>query len=257
MTRKGPTAHPAKQQSKATLCFCWLAVRWSFFLCPLIFLLLAACAKDVTSVSVDTPPPEHLTPAQTSTNALVESCLICHSTREMQRGPIIDGLPAWYLEQELRKFYEGVRGKNPDNRSEFLMGSGISLIKSTNDIREAAAAFSRRPVQRPLKTIRGDDQRGRAIFMYCATCHGVGGRGREDLKAPPLVIQEDWYLYDQLVRFKIGFRGKNPADAAGWLMYQVAQGLNTQDFRDVVSYVNDDLRGRAPRPSDSEVPSYE
>lgn len=259
MTRERPTASTTKCRPTILFRDCWLAIRWSFVLCPLSFVLLSACANDpkAATTSLDSLPPEHLTPAQTSTNALVESCLLCHSTREMQRGPIIDGLPEWYLEQELRKFFTGVRGKNPANRSEYLMGSGISLIKTGDDIREAAKVFSVRPVQKPLKTIRGDDDRGRIIFNYCGTCHGADGRGRPDIKAPPLVIQEDWYLYDQLIRFKTGLRGSRPVDPEGWLMYQVAQSLNTQDFRDVVSYVNDVLRGQAPRPADSEVPSYE
>src|ERR1041384_6737959 len=39
------------------------------------------------------------------------SCLLCHSTKEMQRGPIVAGLPAWYSELQLRKFAEGVRSE--------------------------------------------------------------------------------------------------------------------------------------------------
>lgn len=235
----------------------WLAIYFTFVLCPLSLLLLSACANDPLPQPMDGLPHEHLTSAETSTNSLVQSCLICHSAREMQRGPVIDGLPQWYLEQQLRKFFIGVRGRNPTNRSEYLMGSGISLIKSDADIAEAAKVFSRRPVQTPLKTIRGDAERGQAIFTYCATCHGSNGHGREEVKAPPLVIQEDWYLYDQLVRFKTGLRGAGPIDPEGWLMHQVTQSLNTQDFRDVVSYVNDELRGRPPAPPDAKVPLYE
>ncbi|MBI1176131.1 c-type cytochrome [bacterium] len=248
MTKERPTAGGANS---------WLAIYLIFVIGPLSLLLLSACASDPRPQPIDALPPEHLTAAQTSTNALVQSCLICHSTREMQRGPIIDGMPQWYLAQELHKFFTGVRGRNPTNRSEYLMGSGISLIKSKADIEEAARVFSQRPVQKPLKAIRGDDVRGQAIFTYCATCHGVNGHGREEIKAPPLVIQEDWYLYDQLVRFKTGLRGAEPTDPEGWLMHQVTQSLNTQDFRDVVSYVNDELRGRPPAPPDAQVPLYE
>ena len=48
--------------------------------------------------------------------ATVDACMICHSTREMQRGPVLDGLPAWYLEAQLKKFQTGQRGKNPKTR---------------------------------------------------------------------------------------------------------------------------------------------
>ncbi|HAV62977.1 MAG TPA: hypothetical protein DCY13_11505 [Verrucomicrobiales bacterium] len=191
------------------------------------------------------PPAAIAEVATTSTNALVNSCLICHGTREMQRGPVLDGLPAWYLELQLRKFLAGVRGCNPENRSEHLMGSGISLLRTEADFEVAVKLFSEKPPQDHLKTIRGDVGRGRQLFTYCATCHGFDGRGREEVKAPPLTVQEDWYLYDQLVRFKAGLRGGTAADPEGFLMHQAVLGLNTQDFRDVVSYVNDELAGRS------------
>lgn len=184
--------------------------------------------------------------APSTTNALVQSCLLCHSTREMQRGPIIDGLPSWYLELQLRRFMTGERGKNPTNKSEFLMGSGISLLQTEEDLATVVQHFSSLPPARHVKTIRGDNERGAAHFTFCATCHGPNGRGREEIKAPPLVVQEDWYLFDQLNRIKAGLRGGQETNSPVWVMHQAVQGLNTQDFRDVVSYVNDELAGRAP-----------
>ncbi len=59
-------------------------------------------------------------------------------------------------------------------------------------------------------------------------------------------MQEDWYLFDQLNRIKAGLRGGLETNSPVWLMHQAVQGLNTQDFRDVVSYINDELAGRAP-----------
>ena len=49
--------------------------------------------------------------------ATIDACMVCHSTREMQRGPVLDGLPEWYLTEQLRNFKSGHRGKNPSNRS--------------------------------------------------------------------------------------------------------------------------------------------
>jgi len=53
--------------------------------------------------------------------ATIDACMVCHSTREMQRGPVLDGLPEWYLAEQLRNFKSGHRGKNPANRAEALM----------------------------------------------------------------------------------------------------------------------------------------
>lgn len=223
---------------------CWrLALLWSLIIGPW-FLLQPGCTSTPSA-------PE--TPAQdaAAVNALIDSCLLCHSTREMQRGPILDGLPAWYVELQLRRFMTGERGQNPDNKSEHLMGSGISLLKTDDDLATVVRHFSQLPPAKHLKTIRGDNERGAQHFTSCATCHGPNGRGREEIKAPPLIVQEDWYLFDQLNRIKAGLRGGQDTNGTVWLMHQAVQGLNTQDFRDVVSYINDELAGRGPDTSNS------
>ena len=51
----------------------------------------------------------------------VQECRVCHGTQEAQRGPILDGMEYWYLSEQLQKFHAGIRGQNPQNRSEYLM----------------------------------------------------------------------------------------------------------------------------------------
>lgn len=215
-----------------------LALVWSLILGP----------WSVLQPGCKSPPPAAETATQdaATVTALIDSCLLCHSTREMQRGPIIDGLPAWYLELQLRRFMTGERGQNPENRSEYLMGSGISLLKTDDDLAAVVRHFSQLPPANHVKTIRGNNERGAQHFTFCATCHGPSGRGREEIQAPPLIVQEDWYLFDQLNRIQAGLRGGQDTNSAVWLMHQAVQGLNTQDFRDVVSYINDELAGRSP-----------
>lgn len=139
----------------------------------------------------------------------------------------------------------GVRGQNPTNKSEFLMGSGVTLLKTDADVEEVVSYFSQLPPANHVKAIRGDSTRGERLYPLCATCHGPAAEGREDIKAPPLTTQEDWYLFNQLVRIKAGLRGGTDTDPQVGLMNQSVQGMNTQDFRDVVSYINDELSGRA------------
>jgi cytochrome c553 len=43
--------------------------------------------------------------------ALVAECLLCHSNKEAQRGPVLHGMETWYLMDQLEKFRSGVRGK--------------------------------------------------------------------------------------------------------------------------------------------------
>jgi cytochrome c553 len=219
-----------------------LALVWSLIIGPWS-LLQPGCKSSP-------PAPETPTQDAASVNALIDSCLLCHSTREMQRGPIIDGLPAWYLELQLRRFMTGERGQNPDNRSEHLMGSGISLLQTDDDLATVVRHFSQLPPANHVKTIRGNNELGAQHYTFCATCHGPNGRGREEIQAPPLIVQEDWYLFDQLNRIKAGLRGGQDTNSTVWLMHQAVQGLNTQDFRDVVSYINDELAGRSPTRTD-------
>lgn len=171
-----------------------------------------------------------------------QSCLLCHSTKEMQRGPIVDGLPAWYSEWQLKKFADGVRGRNLENKSEALMGAAEAIVHDPGDRRRVAEHIASLPPRKHLLTVRGDKARGRAVYQSCVVCHGPSGReGREDLKSPPLTPLEDWYQLDQLRKYKSGLRGTNEHDVEGQLMRAAVMPMGEQDFRDVTRYIAEEL----------------
>jgi cytochrome c553 len=183
-------------------------------------------------------------PAPARTGAEIYArCLLCHSTREMQRGPILDGLPTWYVEPQLKKFADGVRGRNPENRSEALMGAGEAVLHDAGERARVAQHIASLPPQRHLLTVRGDTARGRELYAaVCAICHGPTGReGREDLKSPPLTPLEDWYQLDQLRKYQSGLRGTNAADVEGQLMRAAVLTMGEQDFRDVTRHIAEEL----------------
>jgi len=160
----------------------------------------------------------------------------------MQRGPIVDGLPAWYSEWQLKKFAEGVRGRNLENRSEALMGAGEAIVHDPNERRRVADHIASLPPRKHLLTVRGDKVRGREMYQSCVVCHGVkGSEGREDLKSPPLTPLEDWYQLDQLRKYKSGLRGTNALDVEGQLMRAAVLQMSEQDFRDVTRYIAEEL----------------
>ena len=66
--------------------------------------------------------------------ALIGECMVCHSNQEAQRGPVLHGMENWYLLDQLEKFRSGVRGQNPKNKSEYLMGIGARKIKNDYEI---------------------------------------------------------------------------------------------------------------------------
>ena len=174
--------------------------------------------------------------------AVYHSCTLCHSTREMQRGPIIDGLPGWYVSSQVLKFQDGVRGTNPTNRSEQLMAAAVSDLDPTINLADLAQFIQEQhPSFSPI-TARGDVDRGKSIYAACIPCHGHRGEGNELLKAPPLAMIEDWYMLEQLRKFQTNQRGYDPRDVQGALMKATVAGLSREDFSDVTTYIVTTLR---------------
>lgn len=196
--------------------------------------LLGACA----------PAPESRSGAE-----IFQSCRLCHGAREMQRGPILDGLPGWYVAAQLKKLKNGVRGANPENRSAFLMASTMSALRSEKEIERVAEWISGLLPQNHLKTVRGDVEHGKTVYQTCIPCHGEKGEGKIEQNSPPLNILEDWYLLDQLRKFKTSWRGGNPRDVEGRIMRQTLASLDEKDFLDVVRYIAVELApGNQPQP---------
>lgn len=166
-----------------------------------------------------------------------ESCLVCHSTREMQRGPILDALPSWYVIQQLNKFDKGIRGSNEENKSEFLMRPVVKQFADPVIWKEVAELIESQAKPEHLKIIRGNPERGKVLFAVCASCHGASGQGNKDLKAPPINVQEDWYLMDQLRKFQLGMRGYDPRDTEGQLMRNIVRSYSVNDLKDIVAFI--------------------
>ena len=177
----------------------------------------------------------HLMATETHT---LQACKLCHSNREMQRGPVLDGMEEWYLFDQLQKFKSEQRGKLDTNRAEILMGAAMKDVPSDPKVlREFAAAFANLPPQTTLSTIHGDIERGKQLYQSCANCHGQDAKGKPEVKAPGLLIQEDWFLLDQLRKYKLGLRGHHPDDTFGKVMAAAVKDWQDKDFKDVVTYL--------------------
>jgi cytochrome c oxidase subunit II len=172
---------------------------------------------------------------------IFEACLLCHSTREMQRGPILDGLPYWYVQSQLEKFRLGIRGTNVENRSALLMAAGLSSLSNRSELRVVANYISRLPPQPHLLTVRGDVAHGKQVYQICLPCHGDRGQGNVALKGPPLRLLEDWYMLDQARKIQAGVRGGHAADLDARSMRAAVLALREQDFHDVIRYIAQEL----------------
>jgi len=170
--------------------------------------------------------------------AIVAECTLCHSTQEAQRGPILHGMDNWYLLDQIQKFHSGVRGRDSNNRSEYLMGSAVKKIRSDYEMALAANWFSQQAPLPAIRTVPGDLEAGAVLYASrCSSCHGEKAEGKRETLSPSLTRLEGWYFLDQMKKFRSGDRGSNLADLGGKAMSAAVNGMSNQQFKDVVAYV--------------------
>lgn len=153
-------------------------------------------------------------------------------------APAISGLPQWYVEAQLLKFRSAQRGSHYDDVGGMKMRPMSLSIGSEADVTLVSAYVSKMPVVRKGAVLKGNAQKGQALFATCMACHGPTGGGNEGLRAPPLAKLDDWYIQTQLQKFKAGIRGANPGDASGATMRPMAGLLaDEQAMADVAAHI--------------------
>jgi cytochrome c oxidase subunit 2 len=175
---------------------------------------------------------------------LYAACVACHgadgSGNKKLGAPSIGGLPAWYVESQVTKFKTGARGAHPDDFEGLRMRPMARQMMNEAEVKAVAAyvgSLPRRPVPTTLEG--GDAQAGAAVFAPCVACHGAAGQGNEQLKAPPIAGQADWYLLAQLKKFRAGVRGTDSRDTWGLVMRPTAVALpSDKAVLDVVTHVS-------------------
>lgn len=203
------------------------------FLFGLSVLCTIGCQKQTSKTEVTEPNSLGM-----AVNTL-QACKLCHSNREMQRGPVLDGMEEWYLLDQLQKFKTGLRGQQDSNRAEILMATAMKDVSPDPEtLLSLAQAFATLPPQPSLTTIKGNAERGQQLYQSCANCHGVDAKGKPEVKAPGLLIQEDWFLLDQLRKYKLGLRGTHPEDSFGTVMAAAVKDWPDKDLKDIVVYLN-------------------
>lgn len=174
---------------------------------------------------------------------LFTACVSCHGPdghgNRKFGAPPIAGLPAWYVEAQLTKFRSGVRGAHPDDAEGLRMRPMARQMMNEAEVKAVSGhVASLRPAHVAQTLEGGNATAGAASFATCIACHGPKGQGNEQLKAPPIAGQADWYLFAQLKKFRAGVRGGSPKDAQAALMRPMALSLpNEQAMLDVVTHV--------------------
>jgi len=170
-------------------------------------------------------------------------CAPCHGEGaagdHLIGAPAIAGLPEWYLLEQLHKYRTGLRGAHRDDVEGLRMRPMSRTLMSESDVQLVAAHVAGMSTGRAAPSLEGADQaNGAKLFVTCTACHGPDAAGNEQLHAPPLTVQQDWYLDRQLHKFKAGVRGANPKDTFGMQMRPMAQTLpDDQAIKDVVAHI--------------------
>lgn len=175
--------------------------------------------------------------------ALFEYCAPCHGNQaegnHELKAPPLAGQESWYIEAQLKKFQEGVRGTNPHYEPGRRMRPMAMTLKTAEDMQLVAAYISGLKAVKAEATLQGGQaETGRTLFNTCLACHGPEGKGNPVLKAPALVTSSDWYLFAQLQNFKSGIRGASPKDITGMQMRPMAMTLaDEQAVKDVIAFI--------------------
>jgi cytochrome c553 len=143
------------------------------------------------------------------------------------------------VEAQLHKFKSGVRGAHPMDQTGMMMRPMTLSFRNEADLKTAAAYVSTLPKTSPKPILAdGNPARGATLFAVCAACHGTDAAGNELVKAPPLNGSSDWYLVEQLKKFKGGIRGASPVDLEGAQMRPMMATLtDEQAIKDVVAHI--------------------
>jgi cytochrome c553 len=168
-------------------------------------------------------------------------CGACHGALALgeQRlgAPSLVGQQEAYLLRQLRNFRSGLRGGSGDDQAR-QMQQILETVSSESDWKAVIAYVRSLPVKSPQSSLRGDVNAGRQIYETCSACHGSNAEGNEALDAPNLRSLPDWYIVDELQKFKAGARGAAPGDLPGARMRAVGATLRSdEDMRAVASFI--------------------
>jgi thiosulfate dehydrogenase len=192
----------------------------------------AACAEGTARKSTATP-------AAAQPGVSIAVCAACHGAAgqgvpALPESPYLAGLPAPYMERQIRAMADGTR--------KGAAMSAIARAMSAVEARAASRYFAALP--RPTRPTQGPSASppvlGRRLaeqgrwsqgLPACVLCHGRGGVGAGSA-FPALAGQTAGYLAQQLRAFKQGARPSGPLG----LMKVVAGKLSDADIQSVADY---------------------
>lgn len=187
---------------------------------------------------------------------LYETCKACHGAggegNAAIDAPPIAGQPQWYLERSLYKFKHGIRGAHHKDVAGLKMRPMGRQLRDDEQIKAVAKYVASMKKPEPKHRLHGDPDAGKNLYMACMACHGAQAEGNEVMKAPPLSGLPDWYISNQLEKFKEGIRGAHPKDMEGASMRPMAMMLaDKAAMDDIAAYIASLQVAQGPKPESS------
>jgi cytochrome c oxidase subunit 2 len=175
--------------------------------------------------------------------ALYGVCSACHGQQGegniALNAPKLTGQGGWYIARQIAYYQDGLRGGEGD-----VFGAQMAPMSRTlatpQALADVIAYIGSLPDEPAPRTISGDTERGRRIYMSCAVCHGKEGQGNWNSNAPRLAGMSDWYLKRQLENFRGQIRGGHENDIYGDQMYMLASSIvgGEEAIDDLIAYIN-------------------
>jgi cytochrome c oxidase subunit II len=175
--------------------------------------------------------------------ALFQTCATCHGNagegNETLQAPGLTNSESWYLERQLKHFQNDIRGYSLEDSIGRQMAAMAKNLKDSLEIRNVIAYINTLPDIKPLKLVEGDISKGKRVYeTVCGSCHGPSGKGNELMSAPGLQGLDDWYIQNQVEKFRSGLRGNHSKDNYGAQMVQMmALVKDEQSVADVIAYI--------------------
>lgn len=180
----------------------------------------------------------------TAGQALYGTCAACHGARgegnAALNAPRLNHLESVYVEAQLLKFKQGVRGGSGATSLAVQMASMANTLADEQAVADVSAYIASLDSPAPAATVEGDSALGGDYFnQFCGACHGPAAEGNLALNSPRLVGSDDWYLVSQLEAFRSGARGSHPDDRTGRQMRAMSGVLpDDKAVADVVAFIN-------------------
>lgn len=173
-----------------------------------------------------------------------QQCVACHGANaegnQALKAPKLAGQMDWYLVNQLNTFKNKQRGGTEGDS----FGSGMAAMAANlteQQISGLATYLSGLQSKAASDSaVNGDLVKGEQFYQsLCGSCHGPGGKGNKALNSPKLAGLNDWYLVEQIQKFRSGKRGYHADDRLGRQMKMMSGILPGEDaIKAVSSYLS-------------------